>query len=1149
MNSRLPLLFLIFFGLIVSNAQNRANIWYFGENAGIDFNSGTPTALLDGQLFTNEGCATISDNGGNLQFYTDGRTVYNRDHAIMQNGTGLHGHDTATHSAVIVPMPNSSTKYYIFTVDQAFGPNGLQYSIVDLSLDGGLGAVTAKNIMLFDHVVEKIGSYKKANSDEFWVVAQKYNSNEFMSYEVTAAGISPTPVISAVGAVNGPVRRQTGQIKISPDGKRLAIANTWEAEVFDFDEVTGQISNPITLLRNSGVYGIEFSPDSNLLYAAYTGEVCQLDLNAGSESDIDNSKVVINAVSGESFSSLQLGPDNKIYGVKLYKEYLDVIHNPNSKGLACDYRYNELYLEGRRGRLGLPTFISNISLLEGDFTFENTCFGDATVFNRTSTEPVSTIEWDFGDGNISNLDNPSHTYAAPGTYQVTLTVTNGTNTRSETQELTINEIPMANALPDIEVCNDAANYDFDLSTLDASVLGSQDPSQFAVAYFASQADADNNANPLVVNHTFSLGITDVFVRISNNDNGQCYDTIHFEVIVKRAPVLFTPTDWTVCDDDGDGQYTFDLSTKDIEILNGQAPAEFQVSYFASQADADNNVNLLPTNHTNTLAQETIHFRIQNSAYPECYDTGAFTLDVIEQVLAHQPTDLEVCDDDNDGRAYFDLTMAEAEIIGAQNPSGLVVSYHGSQADADTNSNPLPATNYESIGYQNTLYVRVSNASDPSCYATTSFGLLIYDMPVAPTVTDWQVCDDDNDGLYFFDLREKNAEILAGSTELVLTYHEAQADAEADQNAIMGTFQNTGNPQTIYFRLENQNNAQCYAVGSFALQVFDTPTAYQPANVVVCDVDETGSYTFDLSQKDGEVLNTQDPALYEVSYHPTELDAMNNDNAFSKTAYVNSSLNETIFVRVQHGELADCYDVAQFSIVVNPLPQLPLEESYVICPDSPDLVIDGGLFETYQWRNEMGSIIGTQQTLPINALGTYSLTVTQTANGLVCENSASFEVVSSGAPESFTVSTDGFSDTVTLTIDAVGIGDFEYSIDGIDYRTNNRFEVFPGEYTVYVRDPFECRVLTQEVVAMGYQRFFTPNGDGVNEYWNIIGASLFPESMLYIYDRYGKMMGQISPQGLGWDGNYQGQPMPAADYWFRYDYGIGKVFTGHFTLKR
>jgi len=129
-----------------------------------------------------------------------------------------------------------------------------------------------------------------------------------------------------------------------------------------------------------------------------------------------------------------------------------------------------------------------------------------------------------------------------------------------------------------------------------------------------------------------------------------------------------------------------------------------------------------------------------------------------------------------------------------------ISYHESQDDADAGTNPLNANAYLSTAYQNTIFVRVENASDTSCYDTTSFDLIIYDTPVVPSVTDWQVCDDNNDGFFVFDLSEKENEILNGASGVSFSFYVSQTDAEISQNPIIGNYQNTSNPQTIHFRL-------------------------------------------------------------------------------------------------------------------------------------------------------------------------------------------------------------------------------------------------------------------------------------------------------------------------------------------------------------
>ena len=1148
-------------------SQKEAAIWYFGENAGLDFNTGAPVPLNDGVLVTQEGCATISDFNGSLLFYTDGITVWNRNHVPMPNGTGLLGHPSSTQSGIIVPLPGNPSQYYVFTVAEGGMANGLQYSIVDITLNGGLGDVMVKNQPLQTPVLEKLTAVSHDNGTDIWVLAHAYGSDTFYAYLVTPTGLVATPVITNVGfgyPILDQGRGTRGYMKVSPDGSKVIMATSRHVEILQFNAVTGVFSNPIELDNSFpdppfgwGIvhYGAEFSSDSNMLYLTShyfnsTGNsdhtIDQFEVNIYDQNTIYNSITRITSLNRTEIGALQLAIDGKIYASIFDEDYLAVINNPNAKGAAANFVQNGVTLSSGTCRLGLPPFIQSFFIV--GLTAENFCLGDATEFSVSSSDPITSILWDFGDGNTSTLENPTNTYAAPGIYTVEVTINTATDTKLETKEITIYDTPVANTIGDIVGCTSYGSYNLDLPSFNPAVLGAQDPNTVTVNYFLSQQDADDNTNALDPIHSFDYGTTPVYVRVSNNTNSLCYETSQFNVIARQAPIVDVVTDWSVCDDDLDGQFTFDLTAKNTEIFNGQDQTLFEIVYFASQADADTGINPLLFNYTNTAASEEIFFRFQNSTYTTCFRTGSFMIEVLDGVVANTPTNLEVCDDNNDGQAIFDLTAAEAEVVGTQNPANLVISYHGTQADADSNSNPLSATNFQTTAYQTTIYVRVANTSDTSCYDTTLFQLNVFDTPAAPVVTDWQLCDDDNDGFYSFDLTEKSQEINEGSANIV-SYYESQADADTGQNSIIGNYVNITNPQVVYFRLENENNSACFDIGSFELQVFNTPIANEPEDVIVCDIDETGLYVFDLSVQDAMILNGQDPNFYEVSYHITELDAMNNESPVSKTAYQNSLYTETIYARVQHINLDTCYDTTSFSLLINPLPQLDLEDTYVLCPDSPDLVIDVGIFETYEWRNQSNDIVGIEQNFAVTDLGIYQLTVTETINGVECSNTTTFEVVSSGAPETISIASSGFSDIITLTIAATGIGTFEYSIDGVNYQTSNEFEVFPGEYTVFVRDPFACRILTDTIFVMGYEKFFTPNGDNSHENWNVIGATAFPNATVTIYNRYGQLLKQIGANSIGWDGTYLGNPVPSTDYWFRFDTGEGQQMTGHFALKR
>ena len=346
---------------VIVHSQNEANIWYFGRNAGLDFNSGSPVAITDGRLITDEGCASISDEFGNLLFYTDGVRVFNKDHNIMKNGNYLHGHFSSTHSAIIIPKPNNVNHYYIFTVDAITSNKGLNYSEVKMNSENGLGEVISKNTLLLGSVTEKITGIKNSTNNTYWVVSQKWNSNEFNAYKITSRGVNTIPIKSRIGPyIGGHDSNALGQIKFSPNGRKLAIAiygRTNQAWLFNFNKTTGILSNPILLLdekTDSQYYGLEFSPNSNLLYIGtyHNGSLFQFDIESGNQMEILNSRYELLPSGSPLIGQLQLGPDSKIYIAKFQNKYLDCIANPNFYGQNCNYLTDHVFLNEKKACMG-----------------------------------------------------------------------------------------------------------------------------------------------------------------------------------------------------------------------------------------------------------------------------------------------------------------------------------------------------------------------------------------------------------------------------------------------------------------------------------------------------------------------------------------------------------------------------------------------------------------------------------------------------------------------------------------------------------------------------------------------------------------------------------------------------------------------------
>ncbi|WP_273567270.1 hypothetical protein [Maribacter halichondriae] len=381
---RFLLLFLLWLYALPALGQREAANWYFGNNAGLDFNSGTPVPLLDGQLKTLEGCESFSDPEGNLLFYTDGNTVWNRLHEVMENGLLLNGSFSTSQSALVVPNPVQTNIYYVFTPDDVLAyedgtseeSNGFNYSVIDMLGDGGRGSVIIKNIDLLTNASENVTAVRNFEEDNYWVVTHYLDS--FFSYKVDANGVDDTPVISRVGPDIDNFENFRGSIKISPDGSKLAAAHTVIEPkqqgilyLYDFDSATGRVLNPTTLNASRVYYGVEFSSNSSKLYASGLqfandslntdlGEVelVQFDLE---EDNIASSEYVVHRyerrLDGKISGALQIGIDKKIYH-SIPNETLSVIRTPNLSGINCDFRPFQLALGTRTSSYGLPLLYS-----------------------------------------------------------------------------------------------------------------------------------------------------------------------------------------------------------------------------------------------------------------------------------------------------------------------------------------------------------------------------------------------------------------------------------------------------------------------------------------------------------------------------------------------------------------------------------------------------------------------------------------------------------------------------------------------------------------------------------------------------------------------------------------------------------------------
>nr|MBK9652196.1 T9SS type A sorting domain-containing protein [Bacteroidota bacterium] len=409
-----------------AQAQKETWNWYFGNQCALNWSTGVPVAMTNSAMNQYEGSASISDANGNLLFYTDGISAWNTNHITMPNGTGMMGNFSTNQSALIVPKPGSTTEYYLFS-NSSFE---LYYSIVDMSLQGGLGDVTTKNVFMKTNVAEKLAGVRHSNGAAYWVMVHEPGNNSFFAYEVTAAGVSTTPVISSVG-INDP--GSIGQMQFSPDGKRVAFgtySSTTNLGIFDFDAATGIVSNPINVPVPNQVYGLSFSPNSKVLYRSsnpFAGQLFQYDLDAGNAAAVIASELMIANGFSNDEGHLQIGPDKKVYLARDGLATLGVIEYPDSVGMGCAWNPNGVTLAGKLCGLGLPNFVA--SYFNKSALIEHFCFGDTTTFLIADSASYLVAEWTFDDpttgpANISYNFSTSHVFSAPGTYNVQVITVN-----------------------------------------------------------------------------------------------------------------------------------------------------------------------------------------------------------------------------------------------------------------------------------------------------------------------------------------------------------------------------------------------------------------------------------------------------------------------------------------------------------------------------------------------------------------------------------------------------------------------------------------------------------------------------------------------------------------------------------------------------
>ena len=923
------------------------------------------------------------------------------------------------------------------------------------------------------------------------------------------------------------------------------------------------------------------------------------------------------------------------------------------------------------------------------------------------------IEWyTFKNGAetpIAGIANSSQLEVSPietTNYFVRVT-TNGVVCDSEPFTITINPLPNANIVLDaIEICVDSNNGaitstelkgSFDLTSKEATILGGQSDTNHTIAYYTTRDGAENETSVAKIQTPSAYMNTSnpqtIYYRVTNTDTNCISNVGELSIVVQVLPYTITIPNVEACDDldsgsDEDGILLFDLTkqTAAIEALLGST-TQWSISYHETVADAEaNNAITEYTTKISDNGTKTIVVRIEDNA-TACYRTdNTLDLVVLELPKINKSSFLrEQCDTDTDGVVQDNLTLYND--IFSTNHQNEIFTYY---TDAVHNNQIINPTEFYNTSMNQTVYVKITNSDgcertfNPATGDPLTIEIRVRTSTIKNTFLEtYYACLDPsvkiNTGISTFDkvvFADLEATLIAEhpafvNNNVTIQFFETESDAASKISPIdtsQDYINSTPNSQQIWAAVDANGLTEttCLGLKQVANFVVEPLAILHPVSIPrQCDGDspkdldsQDGLFPFDTSTVMSQLLLTQDPANYEITFYD-ENDAIISTNGFPAeylsasqpvrvvvenkpsnvtpscyqeaffmftvddspkignynlpavcdnddgilngladfdTSSLNTELldgqanmeilflqrdglgNETIignslpnpFNTETTAVIAQIYNpsnttcIAEETIIfqVNENPVFDLAENLVFCQNlgfDTIYVTNPSATYTYAWvRNGVPITEQPTQNLIITQGGTYEVTATNTLTG--CETSNTIVVDESEFPlfelddlTVFDLTGDGSNRIEVLTgIGALGIGDYEFSLDGGPYQDNPIFEdVPPGIHQISVRDKNGCGTKSIDASVIGYPLYFTPNGNGKDDNWQVLGVNAVfqSQSLIYIFDRHGRLLAQIATDGPGWDGTYNGTAMPADDYWFSVKLEDGRTFTGHFSLMR
>ena len=770
----------------------------------------------------------------------------------------------------------------------------------------------------------------------------------------------------------------------------------------------------------------------------------------------------------------------------------------------------------------------------------------------------------------------------------------------------INPLPIINSIPDLEICDNSSDgnprngfvQNINLTDQINSILGTQNPANFNVSFHLNQSDANSGNNN--INSPFSNSVKDrqeIFIRLVNKNTDCSISNQSFFININSEPNAFAAPDIEVCNTDAPNNsgtssiQEIDLSNQAGFILGSQSASEFVVSYHDSKSDADLNINPLAINYkTSIKTNKTIYVRVEN-ILNSCFNTDAkFKILFNPQPIANTLPDLLICDNGTDGDSRngfaqnIDFTVQTSGLLGSQHASLYDVSYFTSLLDATSNTNPIIGSFTNTIKDQQTIYTRIENKQTGCANTSVNFELIISPEPTIEMIDAMQIEDDDNDGSFYtgfsqsIDLESNNQKILGSqnSNLFTVTYHKTLADAAIGNRPLTSPYSNTTSfKEVIFVRVTNKQTSCASFGGFFEININPKPFANTITDLEFCDDaldgdDRNGKIqNINLESEIPSILGTdQKEEDFLVSFHLSKQDAVNGTNPL--VDFENSTNPQQIFVRILNKETLTTNAQTSFMLRVKALPIIEVISPDYICIKTGKTTLSvqnpSAAYE-YSWTDKAGNDLGNSTFIEVTEKGTYFVTAIGVEENS-CSKTETIIVKESDIAVidkmHYYIVDDSDNNSIVVNNEnqILGIGNYEFALtdtDGNvvkDYQDSGTFEnLAGGVYHLLIRDKNGCGQITMVFSILTFPRFFTPNNDGNNDFWNINGITeYYVKAKVSIYNRYGQIIGVlVKDENNNWDGTSNGKIMPSNDYWYNAELedreGNIRIKRGNFSLIR